>query len=483
MRSYGIAAPVVSARATPHATGNMEACGRTSDNPRICGPVLQRTLAGMKTAFALLAAVATLLPAHAGAARLQDPQDVMVIDLNACYRPAYPAAALASGAGGKTTVEVRIGADGRVAEARIAASSGRTDLDEAALAGIRACPFSAVLANGQVPTGWLKTQYVWIPGATKKKEVPDQALYAGTSERAIAGDAAAQNQLGAWLERGTYGTTDLAQAAGWYRQAAESGNAVAQNNLGVLYSRGAGVPRDLTQAAEWYTKAAEQGHGWAQANLAGLYEKGMAGQEDRKPDHEKALYWMRKSAEGGLPFAQLGLGFLLMQRATSDAERSAAAAWLARAADQHLAVAEYYLGRTFELGLGNVQDDARAAALYRKAADKTDGRADTALGMLVEAGRAGPADQEKAAALYRKAMQARYPAAFYRYGLLLEQRGDDKLATAVYFQGAQLGDCNAALKYVQARRMEGAPDDIPVGIFRDQAARACTSPPAPPPVL
>ncbi|MFK3737924.1 TonB family protein [Massilia sp. TN1-12] len=433
----------------------------------------------MKTSLALLAAVATLLPAGAGAARLQDPQDVMVIDLNACYRPSYPAAALASGAGGKTTVEVRIGVDGRVAEARIAASSGRTDLDEAALAGIRACPFPAVLANGQVPTGWLKTQYVWIPGATKKKDVPDQALYASTSARAMAGDAAAQYQLGAWLERGTYGTTDLAQAAGWYRQAAEGGNAAAQNSLGMLYGRGAGVPYDPRQAADWYARAAEQGHGWAQMHLAGMYETGTAGEQD----HDKALYWMRKSAEGGLPFAQLGLGLLLMQHAASDAERTAAAAWLARAADQHQAFADYYLGRTFELGLGNVQDDARAAALYRKAADTTDGRADTALGMLVEAGRAGPADQEQAAALYRKAMQARYPAAFYRYGLLLEQRGDDQLATAVYFQGAQLGDCDAARKYVQARRTEGGSDEISVGIFRDRAARACTSSPAPPPVL
>jgi hypothetical protein len=42
---------------------------------------------------------------------------------------------------------------------------------------------------------------------------------------------------------------DYAQAAIWYRKAAEQGLALAQSNLGVLYEEGRGVPKDYAQAA------------------------------------------------------------------------------------------------------------------------------------------------------------------------------------------------------------------------------------------
>jgi len=399
----------------------------------------------------LFLAAAALLPVHALAARIQDAQQVMGLDLNACPRPAFPAAALAQRASGKTTVEVQIGEAGLVTDARVLTSSGRSDLDQAALAGIRRCMFHAVAATGQTPTGWLKTQYVWIPGAAKNTQARDQALIGRTKKLAEAGDPAAQNTLGTWYEHGTYGKADPVQAAAWYLPAAESGNAAAQNNLGVLYDRGVGVPRDRKQAAHWYAKAAEQGHGWAQANLAWAYQYGTAGE----PDIDKALYWLTKSAEGGLAAAQVRLGVLAMQRAMSDEDRNAAAAWLARAAARDYPAGVYYLGRTFELGLGNAQDDAQAAALYRKALERSGGRAEIALGQLVEAGRAGATDLDGAARLYQKAMRWRYPAAYYHYGRMLEQRGDTDLAAVVFRQGAEKGDCDAVGKYVQIKQLQG----------------------------
>jgi TonB family protein len=426
----------------------------------------------MKTTILLFAAAAAILPMHALAARIQAPQQVMGLDLQACPRPAYPAAALAQRAGGKTTVEVQIGEAGVVTEARVAVTSGREDFDEAALAGIRRCVFHAVLTTGQAPTGWLKTQYVWIPGQAKIVEAQDQALFASTQQKAEAGDAVAQNRLGAWFEHGTYGKPDLVQAASWYRRAADSGNAVAQNNLGVLYNRGAGVPRDIRQAVDWYAKAAEQGHGWAQANLAWAYQYGTAGELDI----DKALYWLTKSAEGGLADAQVRLGLLTMQRAVSDADRTAAAAWIGRAAASGFPAGLYYLGRTFELGLGNTQDDAQAAALYRKAVERSAGRAETALGTLLEAGRAGDADQAAAAKLYQKAMQWRYPAAYYHYALVLEQRGDTALAAVVFRQGAELGDCAATLKYAQLRPAQ-SPAARTADAALDQRITSCAARP------
>jgi len=432
----------------------------------------------MKTAILVLAAAASIFPAHA--ARVQDAQQVMALDLNACPKPAWPPAALAQRVSGKTTVEVQVGDQGVVTDARVAASSGRADLDAAALAGIRRCVFHAVLATGQAPTGWLKTQYVWVPGGAKQVEAQNQALFDSTKSSAEAGDAVAQNRLGAWYQDGTYGKADPVQAAHWYLLAADQGNAVAQNNLGVLYFRGLGVARDRKQAVAWYAKAAEQGHGWAQANLAWAYQYGSA----VAPDLDQAQYWLTRSAEGGLVPAQVQLGLLAMQRAASDDARSAAAAWIARAAARDAPPGVYYLGRTFELGLGNVQDDAQAAALYRKALGRSEGRAEVALGMLVEAGRAAEAAPDEPAALYQKAMQARYPAAFYRYGLVLEQRGDLALAAAVFRQGAELGDCAAVVKYVQVRQPPGpaavkaASDALETNW--DQRALACAARPEAP---
>jgi TonB family protein len=430
----------------------------------------------MNLATLVLAAAAATLCADACAARGADPQQAMTLDLNTCPRPVWPAAALAAGVKGKTTVEARIGDTGRVTDARVAVSSGRADLDEAALAGIRSCLFRAVLAAGEAPTGWLKTQYVWVPG-TAAKEIVDDALFADTRQRADDGDAIAQNQLGIWAERGTRDKADPAQAAAWYLLAAQAGNANAQNNLGVLYFRGKGVPLDRTQAVHWYEKAAEQGHGWAQANLVWAYENGSA----VALDVDQATYWLTRSAEGGLAPSQVRLALLSMKHAASDGERSAAAAWLERAAAQHFVPAFYYLGRSFELGLGNAQDDALAAAWYRQALGRSDGRAEVALGMLIEAGRATAADGEDATALYAKAMQSRYPAAYYRYGLALKQRGELGVAAIVLLSGAEQGDCDATLEYVQARQALGTMlvSDGSAGDW-DGRAEACRARPAVP---
>jgi len=432
----------------------------------------------MKTPIFLLAAAA-ILPTQAFAARTQDPQEVMGLDLNACARPTWPAEALAQRVSGKTTVEVQIGEQGLVTEARVLASSGRADLDAAALAGIRRCVFHAVLATGLAPTGWLKTQFVWVPGGPPAPAPQDQTPFIRTKALADGGDPFAQNLLGTWYERGTYVKADPAQAAAWYLLAAQGGNAWAQNNLGVLYSRGAGVPRDLKQAADWYAKAAEQGHTWAEANLASAYQRGTMG----AADIDKALYWLTRSAEGGLAFAQVRLGLLRMQRAHTDDERAAAAAWIARAAAQNYAPGSYYLGRSFELGLGNAQDLAQAEALYRKSLQNSGGRAETALGMLLENGRAGVADQDGAATLYRKATQWRYPLAYYRYGLILEQRGETDLAAAVFRQGAELGNCEATVKYAALRQAQGTTAaDAPV-VDWQQRARSCATRLALPPQL
>jgi uncharacterized protein len=67
---------------------------------------------------------------------------------------------------------------------------------------------------------------------------------------------------------------DRAEAARWFRKAAEQGHVDAQYNLGDAYYYGQGVPQDYAEAAWWYRKAAEQGHASAQHDLGYLHYYG-----------------------------------------------------------------------------------------------------------------------------------------------------------------------------------------------------------------
>ncbi len=56
---------------------------------------------------------------------------------------------------------------------------------------------------------------------------------------------------------------DYAEAAKWYRKAAENGYAPAQIYLGLMHSRGLGGPQDFVQAHMWFKLAASGGYATA----------------------------------------------------------------------------------------------------------------------------------------------------------------------------------------------------------------------------
>ena len=53
---------------------------------------------------------------------------------------------------------------------------------------------------------------------------------------------------------------DDAEAAKWYRKAAEQGNVDAQATLGFRYEHGQGVPQDYVLAHMWLSLAAAKGY-------------------------------------------------------------------------------------------------------------------------------------------------------------------------------------------------------------------------------
>ena len=88
---------------------------------------------------------------------------------------------------------------------------------------------------------------------------------------------------------------DFAEAARWYRTAADRGHALAQFNLGNLYEAGQGMPKDTTEAAKWYRKAADQGEPKAEHALGLCYADG-----DGVPqDLVEAYKWISLAATRG----------------------------------------------------------------------------------------------------------------------------------------------------------------------------------------
>jgi TPR repeat protein len=123
---------------------------------------------------------------------------------------------------------------------------------------------------------------------------------------AESGYAPAQGIRGAMLE-----DDDRAQAAEWYRKAAEQGNADAQFALGMMYITGRscvsttnGPEEDIVQALKWIHKSAEQGNADALNQLGNIYYNGKRGV---KKDYSQAFEWIRKAAEREISSSALKL--------------------------------------------------------------------------------------------------------------------------------------------------------------------------------
>jgi TPR repeat protein len=116
----------------------------------------------------------------------------------------------------------------------------------------------------------------------------------------------AQHILGFMYTHGEGVPQDYAQAALWYRRAAEQGDASAQYVLGSLYTHGEGVPQDCAQAAVWFRKAADQGNRYAQYSLGVRYRDGQGVPQD----DAQAAIWYRKAAENGYEPAKAALAAL-----------------------------------------------------------------------------------------------------------------------------------------------------------------------------
>ncbi len=116
---------------------------------------------------------------------------------------------------------------------------------------------------------------------------------------ATRGEVNAQAALGDIYRKGSLAPKDDAEAAKWYRRAAEQGDAHAQFNLGALAMAGRGTPQNDAEAAAWFRRAAEQGDSLAQFNLGTMYCNGRGVAQD----YVEACMWFNVSASRGTQMA------------------------------------------------------------------------------------------------------------------------------------------------------------------------------------
>ncbi len=103
---------------------------------------------------------------------------------------------------------------------------------------------------------------------------------ASLEKLAAAGDANAQNTLGARYQAGEGVTQNFKKALDLYQQAATAGHVTAAYNLAFMHDMGIEVPKDRMIANQWYLKAADQGYAPAMLNLGMNLASGEGGPED-----------------------------------------------------------------------------------------------------------------------------------------------------------------------------------------------------------
>ena len=205
----------------------------------------------------------------------------------------------------------------------------------------------------------------------------DSALMA----KASAGNPAAQFRVGVAYELGAHVTKDPAQAAAWYRKAADQGFAQAQHSLGVLYESGSGVPADPATAAQWYRKAAEQGFAPAQFSLGLCYVHGKGVPQD----FGQALAWYEKAARQNNSDAMLNLAFLYHNGQGVPKDEARSFSLVRQAAEAGSADAQFQLGMVYYQGEeGLQQDDDLATKWLSRSAQQGDVAAQFNYAMLLK---------------------------------------------------------------------------------------------------
>lgn len=265
----------------------------------------------------------------------------------------------------------------------------------------RAAAFK-LLTEYPIPSDSRKAQYLlglcyyWGNGTKQNYDLAFPCF----KRAAELGHGTAKDYLGDCYRLGEGTPQDDAEAARWYRDAADHhGNANSALQLGFMYTDGRGVEQDDAKAVHYWRIAAEGGDAAAQNQLGFAYMEGKGVAADR----DTALSWFKKAADANYAPAQFWLGYHYLLDDDSTLHQQGLAL-LTRSAEAGHEWAQYKLGHLYELGHRVPADDRKAFEWYQKAADQNLADAQCALGLLYLKGKGTDRDPEKAIANLTKAL-------------------------------------------------------------------------------
>lgn len=246
-------------------------------------------------------------------------------------------------------------------------------------------------------------------------------------QAASQGNATAELRLGLAYGSGNGADGDganLAEAAKWYRLAADAGQPQAMFMLGRLYQGGQVFPKDSTRAADLYRRAAEGGWPAAASALGALYQTGDGVEKDPREAVRLFKAAAGKNDRGGL----FGLGVAYLKgwgvpRSGPDAARAFKAA-----ADLGAPEAMVNLAVQYQTGDGVPKDQGRAITLLRDAAQKGQSAAMFDLGRAYQLGVGVKPDRTLALQWYRAAADAGSDLAAIQLSRLDRERWGDATA-------------------------------------------------------
>ncbi len=156
------------------------------------------------------------------------------------------------------------------------------------------------------PGGLFNELATWRLAKLEANPSPWAPIVTGANPEVLANDPGALYERGLKIESERKGGPALAEAAEFFRQAAELGLPAAMFSLGRAYDKGLGVDKNIAEGAKWYRKAADLGHPGAMASLGTLHEYG----EGVPVDIGEALRLYRAAAGKGDANGMTSLAYL-----------------------------------------------------------------------------------------------------------------------------------------------------------------------------
>jgi len=149
----------------------------------------------------------------------------------------------------------------------------------------------------------------------------------------------------------------------------------AQHDMAALYASGKLAAQNHQRAIYWFGKAAEGGVANAHYNLGVIYQRGLG----VEPDMPKALSWYIKAAELGHPEALYNLGVIHIEGDGAEMNIEKGVSYFKRAAQAGVTQAAYNLGVLYESNFMGAIDIAKAVEWYQVAAAKGHAEARSAI--------------------------------------------------------------------------------------------------------